>query len=88
MDLELTPTTTDPEGIAAWTKPLQTNIQTLTLQEKSGCTVKRKWPIGKDSKIGAIQNYNSNLPTVMDFTSCMMQGPFLMKTMELGTMEW
>jgi hypothetical protein len=24
----------------------------------------------------------------MDFTSCMMQGPFLMKTMELGTMEW
>jgi hypothetical protein len=40
---------------------------------------------GKDSPISQIQNYNSNLPSVMDFTLLDALGKYSMKMMAAGT---
>jgi glycosidase len=59
----------DPEGIAIWTKAIIDEYPNFNI-------VGEVWMYNqshaaywqKDSQIGAIQNYNSNLPSVMDFT--------------------
>jgi glycosidase len=59
----------DPEGIAAWTKSIIDEYPNFNIAGEIWMHSQAQmayWQ--KDSKIGAIQNYNSNLPTVMDFT--------------------
>lgn len=59
----------DPEGIAAWTKSITDEYPNFNIAGEIWMHNQAQmayWQ--KDSKIGAIQNYNSNLPTVMDFT--------------------
>jgi glycosidase len=59
----------DPEGIAAWTKSITDEYPNFNIAGEIWMQSQAQmayWQ--KDSKIGAIQNYNSNLPTVMDFT--------------------
>jgi glycosidase len=59
----------DPEGIAAWTKSITDEYPNFNIAGEIWMHSQAQmayWQ--KDSKIGAIQNYNSNLPTVMDFT--------------------
>ncbi len=59
----------DKEGIAKWTKaitdeyPLFNIVGEVWMHDQAQMSY---WQ--KDSKIGAIQSYNSNLPSVMDFT--------------------
>ncbi|MEL1241576.1 glycoside hydrolase family 13 protein [Flavobacterium flavipallidum] len=59
----------DKEGIAKWTKAITDEypnfniVGEVWMQDQAQMAY---WQ--KDSKIGAIQNYNSNLPSVMDFT--------------------
>jgi hypothetical protein len=67
MDLELTPTTTQPEGIAAWTKSITDEYPNFNIAGKSGCRVKQNGLLAKKTVKSGDQNYNSNLPTVMDF---------------------
>jgi hypothetical protein len=43
--------------------------------------------LAKDSKIAAIQNYNSYLPSVMDFTLYEATTKHSTKTMAVGTKE-
>jgi glycosidase len=59
----------DPEGISAWTKSITDEYPNFNIAGEIWMQSQAQmayWQ--KDSKIGAIQNYNSNLPTVMDFT--------------------
>jgi glycosidase len=59
----------DPKGIAAWTKSITDEYPNFNIAGEIWMHSQAQmayWQ--KDSKIGAIQNYNSNLPTVMDFT--------------------
>lgn len=59
----------DKEGIAKWTKAITDEypdfniVGEVWMQDQAQMAY---WQ--KDSKLGAIQNYNSNLPSVMDFT--------------------
>jgi len=59
----------DKEGIAKWTKAIMDEypyfniVGEVWMHNQAAISY---WQ--KDSKIGAIQNYNSNLPSVMDFT--------------------
>jgi glycosidase len=59
----------DPEGIAKWTKAITneyTNFNIVGEVWMQNQAQMAYWQ--KDSKIAAIQNYNSYLPSVMDFT--------------------
>ena len=59
----------DPEGIAKWTKAVTNEYPNFNIVGEVWMQNQAQmayWQ--KDSKIGAIQNYNSNLPSVMDFT--------------------
>ncbi|UQD55890.1 glycoside hydrolase family 13 protein [Flavobacterium sp. K5-23] len=59
----------DPKGIAQWTKAITDEYPNFNIAGEIWMYNQAQiayWQ--KDSKIGAIQNYNSNLPTVMDFT--------------------
>lgn len=58
----------EKEGIAKWTKAIMDEYPNLNIVGEiwmHGPAQVAYWQ--KDSKIGAIQNYNSYLPTVMDF---------------------
>ncbi len=60
---------TDPKGIASWTKAITDEYPNFNIAGEIWMHNQAQmayWQ--KDSKIGAIQNYNSNLPSVMDFT--------------------
>ena len=62
-------TYSDPEGIAKWTKAITDEYPNFNIVGEVWMQNQAQmayWQ--KDSKIGAIQNYNSNLPSVMDFT--------------------
>jgi glycosidase len=59
----------DPKGIAAWTKSITNEYPNFNIVGEVWMHDQAQmayWQ--KDSEIGAIQNYNSNLPSVMDFT--------------------
>ncbi len=59
----------DKEGIARWTKAITDEYPNFNIAGEVWMHDQAQmayWQ--KDSKIGAIQGYNSNLPTVMDFT--------------------
>ena len=59
----------DKEGIAEWTKALMDEYPNFNIAGEVWMNSQAQmayWQ--KDSKIGAIDNYNSHLPTVMDFT--------------------
>ncbi|MBJ7882157.1 glycoside hydrolase family 13 protein [Gelidibacter salicanalis] len=59
----------DKEGIAKWTKAIMDEYPKLNIAGEVWMHNQAQmayWQ--KDSKIGAIDNYNSHLPTVMDFT--------------------
>jgi len=59
----------DPKGIATWTKSITDEYPNFNIAGEIWMHNQAQmayWQ--KDSKVGAIQNYNSNLPTVMDFT--------------------
>jgi glycosidase len=59
----------DPAGIASWTKAITNEYPNFNIVGEIWMHDQAQmayWQ--KDSKIGAIQNYNSNLPSVMDFT--------------------
>ncbi len=59
----------DPKGIADWTKAITDEYPNFNIVGEIWMHSQAQmayWQ--KDSKIGAIQNYNSHLPTVMDFT--------------------
>lgn len=58
----------DPKGMAKWSKAITTEYPNFNIVGEiwmQNAAQISYWQ--KDSKIGAIQNYNSNLPTVMDF---------------------
>jgi len=59
----------DPQGIAKWTKSITDEYPNFNIVGEVWMQSQAQmayWQ--KDSKIGTIQNYNSNLPSVMDFT--------------------
>jgi len=59
----------DKEGIAKWTKAIMDEYPNFNIAGEVWMHNQAQmayWQ--KDSKIGAIDNYNSHLPTVMDFT--------------------
>lgn len=59
----------DKEGIAKWTKAIMDEYPNFNITGEVWMHNQSQiayWQ--KDSKIGAIENFNSNLPTVMDFT--------------------
>jgi len=59
----------DPEGIAKWTKAITNEYPNFNIVGEVWMQNQAQiayWQ--KDSKIAAIQNYNSHLPSVMDFT--------------------
>jgi glycosidase len=59
----------DPKGIAKWTKSITDEYPKFNIVGEvwmQNTSQMAYWQ--KDSPIGAIQNYNSNLPSVMDFT--------------------
>ena len=59
----------DPQGIAKWTKAITTAYPNFNIVGEvwmQNTSQMAYWQ--KDSPIGKIQNYNSNLPSVMDFT--------------------
>ena len=59
----------DPEGIAKWTKSITDEYPNFNIVGEVWMQNQAQmayWQ--KDSKIAAIQNYNSHLPSVMDFT--------------------
>ncbi|HLF51636.1 glycoside hydrolase family 13 protein [Flavobacterium sp.] len=59
----------DKEGIAKWTKAITDEYPNFNIVGEVWMHNQSQmayWQ--KDSKIGTIQNYNSNLPSVMDFT--------------------
>lgn len=59
----------DKVGIAKWTKAITDEYPYFNIAGEvwmHNQAANAYWQ--KDSKVGAIQNYNSNLPTVMDFT--------------------
>ena len=59
----------DKEGIATWTKAIMDEYPNFNIVGEVWMHSQAQmayWQ--KDSEIGAIQNYNSNLPSVMDFT--------------------
>ncbi len=59
----------DPEGIAKWTKAITNEYPNFNIVGEvwmQNQAQRAYWQ--KDSKIAAIQNYNSYLPSVMDFT--------------------
>ncbi|MDT0676695.1 glycoside hydrolase family 13 protein [Autumnicola musiva] len=59
----------DKEGIAEWTKTIMEEYPNFNIVGEVWLHDQAQiayWQ--KDSKIGAIQNYNTNLPSVMDFT--------------------
>lgn len=59
----------DKEGIAKWTKAIMDEYPNFNIAGEVWMNSQAQmayWQ--KDSKIGAIDNYNSHLPTVMDFT--------------------
>src|SRR5690606_60757 len=59
----------DKEGIAKWTKAIMDEYPNFNITGEVWMHNQAQiayWQ--KDSKVGAIENFNSNLPTVMDFT--------------------
>jgi glycosidase len=59
----------DPKGIAQWTKAVTNEYPAFNIVGEvwmQNTSQMAYWQ--KDSPIGKIQNYNSNLPSVMDFT--------------------
>ncbi|MEN2399794.1 glycoside hydrolase family 13 protein [Flavobacterium sp. MC2016-06] len=59
----------DPTGMANWAKAITTEYPSFNIVGEIWMHNQANlayWQ--KDSKIGAIENYNSNLPSVMDFT--------------------
>lgn len=59
----------DKDGIAEWTKAIMDEYPNFNIAGEVWMNSQAQmayWQ--KDSKIGAIDNYNSHLPTVMDFT--------------------
>jgi glycosidase len=59
----------DPKGIANWTKAITDEYPNFNIVGEVWMYNQAQiayWQ--KDSKVGAIQNYNSNLPSVMDFS--------------------
>ncbi len=59
----------DKDGIAKWTKAIMDEYPNFNIAGEVWMNSQAQmayWQ--KDSKIGAIDNYNSHLPTVMDFT--------------------
>ena len=59
----------DPKGIATWTKAITNEYPKFNIVGEVWMQSQAQmayWQ--KDSKIAAIQNYNSHLPSVMDFT--------------------
>lgn len=59
----------DPEGVTAWTKSITDEYPNFNIVGEIWMHNQAQmayWQ--KDSKIGAIQNFNSQLPSVMDFT--------------------
>jgi len=59
----------DPKGIASWTKSITDEYPNFNIAGEIWMHNQAQMAFWqKDSKVGAIQNYNSNLPTVMDFT--------------------
>lgn len=78
----------DKEGISKWTKAITDEyphfniVGEVWMHDQAQTSY---WQ--KDSKIGAIQSYNSNLPSVMDFTLHDAIEMFLMKIVNLGIEE-
>ncbi|MCF6141759.1 glycoside hydrolase family 13 protein [Flavobacterium sp. K77] len=59
----------DPTGIATWTKAITNEYPNFNIVGEVWMQSQAQMAFWqKDSKIAAIQNYNSNLPSVMDFT--------------------
>lgn len=59
----------DKEGIAKWTKAIMDEYPNFNIAGEVWMNSQAQMAFWqKDSKIGAIENYNSHLPTVMDFT--------------------
>jgi len=59
----------DKEGIAKWTKAITDEYPNFNIVGEVWMHDQAQMAyLQKDSKIGAIQNFNSNLPSVMDFT--------------------
>ena len=59
----------DPAGIATWTKAITNEYPNFNIVGEVWMQSQAQMAFWqKDSKIAAIQNYNSNLPSVMDFT--------------------
>lgn len=59
----------DPEGVTAWTKSITDEYPNFNIVGEIWMHNQAQmayWQ--KDSKVGAIQNFNSQLPSVMDFT--------------------
>jgi glycosidase len=59
----------DPEGVTAWTKSITDEYPNFNIVGEIWMHSQAQmayWQ--KDSKVGAIQNFNSQLPSVMDFT--------------------
>ncbi|MBC5863793.1 glycoside hydrolase family 13 protein [Flavobacterium turcicum] len=59
----------DPAGIATWTKAITNEYPNFNIVGEVWMQSQAQMAFWqKDSKIAAIQNYDSNLPSVMDFT--------------------
>jgi hypothetical protein len=58
----------DPTGIASWTKAITDEYPNFNIVGEIWMQSQANGVLAKDSKIGAIKNYNSYLPSVMDFT--------------------
>jgi glycosidase len=59
----------DPAGIATWTKAITNEYPNFNIVGEVWMQSQAQMAFWqKDSKVAAIQNYNSNLPSVMDFT--------------------
>lgn len=59
----------DPAGIATWTKAISNEYPNFNIVGEVWMQSQAQMAFWqKDSKISAIQHYNSNLPSVMDFT--------------------
>ena len=59
----------DPAGIATWTKAITNDYPNFNIVGEVWMQSQAQMAFWqKDSKVAAIQDYNSNLPSVMDFT--------------------
>jgi hypothetical protein len=58
----------DPKGIAKWTKSITDEYPKFNIVGEVWMQNTSQMAYWQDSPIEAIQNYNSDLPSVMDFT--------------------